>query len=203
MKDIWGNEATPEQWAMWAAYFGIDPMQAAAMAPGMASESVRFATGEKDTGGSGGGFIGSNTGSLTQRNWVDKAGAAVPYAAAAGLNFVAPGMGSALAGSIGLNAAAASAASDAAFAVAAGQGAKGLLPPPTNTDRQDATNATNAVTDAQNRQKELDAKIVSEAAAADKKRRAQTLANSRKGTIKTSPLGLPGGGFAQKQLLGA
>jgi hypothetical protein len=92
---------------MWAAYFGIDPMQAAAMAPGMASESVRFA-------------------------------------AAAGLNF-----------------------------------------------------------DAQNRQKELDAKIVSEAAAADKKRRAQTLANSRKGTIKTSPLGLPGGGFAQKQLLGA
>jgi hypothetical protein len=44
---------------------------------------------------------------------------------------------------------------------------------------------------------------VSDDATADKKRRAQMLANSRKGTIKTSPLGLPGGGFAQKQLLGA
>jgi hypothetical protein len=49
----------------------------------------------------------------------------------------------------------------------------------------------------------IDAGIVAEAEAADKKRRAQALANGRKGTVRTSPLGLPGGGFAQKQLLGA
>jgi hypothetical protein len=66
-----------------------------------------------------------------------------------------------------------------------------------------AADGYNAAIKADANQKELDAKIVSEAAAADKKRRAQMLANSRKGTIKTSPLGLPGGGFAQKQLLGA
>jgi hypothetical protein len=73
------------------------------------------------------------------------------------------------------------------------------LPDTENQDLVDMYNSEKAGAD----QKELDAKIVSEAAAADKKRRAQMLANSRKGTIKTSPLGLPGGGFAQKQLLGA
>jgi hypothetical protein len=73
------------------------------------------------------------------------------------------------------------------------------VPDGTNQEAVDIYNSDKAAAD----QAAADAKLVVDREAADKKRRAQALANGRKGSVKTSPLGLPGGGFAQKKLLGA
>ena len=128
------------------------------------------------------------------KNVVNKA---APYVAA----YYTGGLASSAAAGLGASGSALTAAT-AAGAYAGGQQVAAMTQPLPDTENQDLVDMYNSEKAGAD-QKELDAKIVSEAAAADKKRRAQMLANSRKGTIKTSPLGLPGGGFAQKQLLGA